>query len=136
VSTLKLTALLLTLGLAACTSTKAPAPVSKENVSTRPSQLESVELGQLPRKIVRAEFVQNDNLGVKTVTVRDAEGDYIMSCNLGDCTCINPVPGKDYFLFTKVTKTKIPGTDSFTTTEILLPVEGDRTRAGIYWLNP
>jgi hypothetical protein len=136
VSMFKLTALLLTVGLASCTSTKAPLLGSKSNVPTKPSQLDSVELSQLPRKVVREVFVQNDNLGVKTVTVRDAQGDYVMSCNLGDCTCINPVAGRDYYLFAKETKTKIPGTDSFITTEILLPVEGDRTQAGIYWLNP
>lgn len=134
-STLKLSALMLTMGLASCTSTKAPAPVSEANVSAKPSQLDSVELSQLPRKIVRAEFVQNDNLGVKTLTVGNAEGDYVMSCNLGDCTCINPVPGKDYYLFTKATKKKVSGTDSYITTDILLPVDGDWTHAGIYWLN-
>jgi hypothetical protein len=61
VSALKLTTLPLTVGLAACTSTKTPTPVSKPNVTGKPSQLESVELSQLPRKIVRAKFVQNDN---------------------------------------------------------------------------
>ena len=135
-STLKLSALLLTLGLASCTSTKAPAPVSKPTVPSKPSQPDSAELSQLPRKTVRAEFVQNDNLGVKTVTVRDAQGDYVMSCDLGDCNCINPVAERDYYLFTKPTKAKIPGTDSYVTTEILLPVEGDQTQVGIYWLNP
>jgi hypothetical protein len=136
VCTLKLSALLLTLGLASCMSTKAPAPGSKPTVPSKPSQPDSAELSQLPTKTVRAEFVQNDNLGVKTVTVRDAQGDYVMSCNLGDCTFINPVAWRDYYLFTKATKTKIPGTDSHITTEILLPVDGDWAQAGIYWLNP
>jgi hypothetical protein len=135
VTALKLTTLLLTVGLASCTSTKVPAPVSNANAPTRPALLEGVELSQLPRKTVRAEFVQNDNLGVKTITVRDAEGDYVMSCNLGDCTCINPLPGKDYYLFMKPTKTKIHGTDSYFTTAILLPVGGDWKQTGIYWLN-
>jgi hypothetical protein len=42
ISTLKLTTVLLIVSLVSCTSTKASAPVSKENVPSRPSQLESV----------------------------------------------------------------------------------------------
>lgn len=87
--------------------------------------------------------------GVKTLTVSNAEGHYALGCNSTFDTCLTPAPGKDYLLFNKTTKWKFPGATDYVTLNwmqsrtikyidqeniALIPVEGERTNIGVYWL--
>jgi hypothetical protein len=138
VSTLKLTTLFLSLGFFSCTST----------VSAPPSKIEAAAPNLIPPQIVRSERVQSDNRGVKTLTVGDTDSDYVISCDVNQGSCITPVPGKDYYLFTKnweflgvkdsvtlESSQSWSGTYNHRENIALVPAEGDRTQMGVYWLN-
>lgn len=57
----------------------------------------------IPPETVRSEGVRIE-YGAKTLTVGNAQGRYLLSCNISDDSCITPIPGKNYLLFTKATK--------------------------------
>jgi hypothetical protein len=66
-NTLKLSGFLL-LGLLSCTSPKPPPPAAKATVNP-PTAKEAVDPDLTPPQTVRSERVQNDNRGVKTLTL-------------------------------------------------------------------
>lgn len=87
--------------------------------------------------------------GGKTVVVSNQEGRYTLQCNLDLDSCLSPKPGKDYWLFTKTTKVKMPGASDYMTLKFLIdfsgsynhqenvalvPVTEDRSHWGVYWL--
>jgi hypothetical protein len=141
---------LLFLGALSCRSsqpTTAPAPAVVKPVPVKDE--EGNELTE-PEK-VRSEQVQNDNRGVKTVTVGNVNGNYVLSCNMKADNCVTPAPGKNYYIFNKNTKWKMPGaTKSITLSWIqdwsveypngeniaLIPAEGGAPEEmGMYWLD-
>src|ERR1700720_1619337 len=92
---------LLLLGTFSCTSsqpTLAPAVVKSVPVKD-----EEGNVLMEPEK-VRSKEVQNDNRGVKIVTVGNVNGDYALGCNMKAENCLTPAPGKDYYVFNKNTK--------------------------------
>ena len=141
---------LLLLGTLSCSSSK-PTPTPAPTI-VKPVPVKDEEGNALtePEK-VRSKQVQNDNLGVKIVTVGNVNGDYALGCNMKAENCLTPVPGKDYYLFNKNTKWKMPGaTKSITLSWIqdwsvkypngeniaLIPAEGgDPQEMGMYWLD-
>lgn len=146
--------LLLILGLLSCTSTKPTTPRAPSMSPAVKTPLPKDERGNeltLP-EIVRSERVQNDNGGVKTITVGNDKGEYVLSCNQEVNSCITPAPGKDYYVFNKTTKWQFPGATGYLTLAwlqdwsvtykngeniALIPTEGDRQPAqiGMYWLS-
>lgn len=99
-------------------------------------------------EIVRLEKITVSGRG-KTVVVSNREGRYTLQCNLELDTCLSPKPGRDYWLFTKTTKVKMPGASDYMTLKFLIgysgsynhqenialvPVTEDRSNWGIYWL--
>jgi len=97
------------------------------------------------------EHVKNVH-GVKTLTVSNAEGRFVLCCNIDQGNCLTPTPGKDYLLFNKLTKVKFPGAKEYMTLEwlqdwtitytneenvALIPAEGTKggpNGIGMYWL--
>jgi hypothetical protein len=67
--------------------------------------------------IVPPEIVQSRNVhvdgDVKTVTVGNANRHYSLSCNVKAAGCITPEPNKNYLLFNKGTRWKMPGAKDF-----------------------
>jgi hypothetical protein len=99
---------LLLLGTFSCTSsqpTPAPAPAVVKPV---PVKDEEGNVLTEPEK-VRSKQVQNDNRGVKLVTVGNVNGDYALGCNMKAENCLTPAPGKDYYVFNENTRWKMPG---------------------------
>jgi hypothetical protein len=70
-------------------------PDSNEPVSERP-------------QIVRVQRLEMRN-GVKYVNVGNSAGDFSLACSQSQDSCITPVSGVDYFLFTKETRWKFSG---------------------------
>jgi hypothetical protein len=71
--------------------------------------------GLTPPEIVRLENVRLEE-GAKTIIVGNDNGRYVLSCNIKASGCLTPLPGIDYFVFTKDTRWKVrPGaTESMT----------------------
>ena len=83
---------MLALVMLSCTSQK-PAPPSTTSALVKtlsPKDEQGNDLA-IP-EIVRAERVQNDNRGVKTITVGNSNGEYVLSCNMKAGACLTPVP--------------------------------------------
>ena len=59
-------------------------------------------------EIVRFQTVRTDK-GSKFVTVGNAKGSYKLSCNLKVTGCITPGSAKDYYVFKKGTRWRMPG---------------------------
>ena len=107
------------------------------------------EVGIVPPEIVRSEEVHIRS-GVKSLTVGNANGHYSLSCNTNALGCMTPTPGKNYLLFTKTTRWKLPGAKEYLTLEFLqdwtvtynqaeniglVPGdEGSPGELGMYWL--
>jgi hypothetical protein len=141
---------LIFLGTLACTRSQ-PTTSATAPVTVKPVPLKDEEGNKLsePEK-VRSRQVQTDNRGVKIVTVGNFNGDYALGCNMKADNCLTPAPGKDYYLFDKNTKWKMPGaTKSITLSWIqdwsikypngeniaLIPAEGGAPQEmGMYWL--
>ena len=68
----------------------------------------------VPPEIVRLENVRVDD-DVKIVTVGNAKGHYTLICNVKADSCITPERGKNYLLFNKDTRWKMPGAKEFIT---------------------
>jgi len=49
-----------------------------------------------PPETVHSEQVQNDNRGVKTLTVGNDKGEYVLVCDVKESTCLTPDPGRDF----------------------------------------
>jgi len=134
--------------MVACASSK-PAPPASTVKSSLPKDEQGNDL-PIP-EIVRAERVQIDNRGVKTITVGNDNGEYVLSCTMDAGACLTPVPGRDYYVFNKMTKWKFPGaikyvslawfqdwTVSYPSGEniALVPAAGGQPEeVGMYWLS-
>lgn len=140
---------LLLLGTLSCTS---PQPTPARTV-VKPVPVKDENGNELtePQK-VRSKQVQNDNHGVKRITVGNVNGDYVLGCNMKADNCLTPVPGRDYYLFDKNAKWKMPGatksitlswiqgwTESYPNAEnialIPAPAGGQPEEMGMYWLD-
>jgi len=141
VNKIALSALLLLFGLVSCKPMdKTAAPVTKA---------EPIDPEIIAPETVRPRHMQNDNHGIKTLTIGNANGDYVLSCDIKQETCLTPEPGKDYYLFKNNTKWKFPGAKDYVTLAwwqdwsikynhgeniALVPVEGGM-KIGMYWLD-
>ncbi len=105
-------------------------------------------LGTTPPETVRVESVRIVK-GVKNLSIGNAQGRYALACNTNQDSCVTPIPGKDYLLFTKSTRWKKPGAKDFITLEWLqhwsgsyndqeniglIPADDSGITIGIYWL--
>ena len=142
---------LLLLGTISCTSSKPPTPAAAPTVVKQvlPKDEQGNELTE-PEK-VRSKQVQIDNRGVKTITVGNENGDYVLSCNMKADNCVTPVPGKNYYIFNKNTEWKMPRATGYITLAwlqdwsvkynngeniALVPVGGGAPEEiGMYWLD-
>jgi hypothetical protein len=88
--------------------------LSCSNSPTKQPVSQSHEDGTVAPEIVRSEAVRIED-GVKMLTVSNLQGNYLLSCNSDLDSCITPAPGKDYLLFTKSTRWKLPGAEDFLT---------------------
>ena len=68
----------------------------------------------VPPEIVRLESIRVDN-DMKIVTVGNAKGHYKLICNVNADGCITPQRNKNYLLFNKDTRWKMPGAKEFLT---------------------
>jgi len=146
--------LTLTLCCLSCNSSKTPTNTSSA-VSSVPIKeyVPKDEDGHnlTPPETVHSEQVQNDNHGVKTLTMGNDKGEYFLACDVKESTCLTPDPGRDYYVFTKTSKWKFPGATGYVTLEwlqswtgtynseeniALAPVDNNRTpeQIGMYWL--
>lgn len=106
------------------------------------------DVGVVPPEVVRSEEVHIGN-GVKMLTVGNANGHYLLSCNTKVDSCITPAPGKNYLLLTKTTRWKMPGARDFLTLKFvqdftvtyneaenigLVPEDDADPGLGMYWL--
>ncbi|MCU1304933.1 MAG: hypothetical protein JWQ87_5217 [Candidatus Sulfotelmatobacter sp.] len=140
----------LAIGTLSCTSSKStPAATPAVAKPTLPKDEQGNDL--LMPEIVRAEQVQTDNHGVKTITVGNANGEYVLSCNMKADNCMTPMPEKDYYVFNKKTKWKFSGSTGYVTLAwlqgwsvsypngeniALIPSAGGASdEVGMYWLN-
>lgn len=138
----------LAVGMLACTSSKSAPPPSTVKTSL-PKDEQGNDL-PIP-EIVRAERVQIDNGGVETITVGNHNGEYVLSCNMEAANCVTPTPGKDYYVFNKLTKWKFHNATGYVTLAwlqgwsvkytygeniALVPSEGGQPEEmGMYWLS-
>jgi hypothetical protein len=103
------------LALSCCTSPTKPGKANSQSpasiVGKQPSPDDD---GIVPPEVVRSENVHIEN-GFKTVTVSNASGHYVLSCNIKAAGCITPTPGENYLLFNKNTRWKMPGARDFIT---------------------
>ncbi len=143
-------ALLFVIGTLSCTSGK-PTTLAATPAVVKP-QLPKDEQGNdlsMP-EIVRSKQVQIDH-EIKTVTVGNANGDYVLSCNMKAENCQTPTPGKNYYVFNKTTKWKFSGATGYVTLKwfqdwsvsypngeniALVPSDGGQPEEiGMYWLS-
>jgi hypothetical protein len=66
----------------------------------------------VPPEIVRLENVKIDG-DVKNVYVGNAKHHYVLFCKVKAAGCITPAADKNYLLFTKDTRWKMPGAKDF-----------------------
>jgi len=141
---------LLLIGILSCDSSK-PTPTPVAPIAAKPVVRDEQGNELIEPEVVRSKQVQNDNRDVKTVIVGNANGEYVLSCNMKAENCVTPVPGKDYYVFNKTSKWRMPGaTKSITLTWIqdwtvsypnaenlaLLPAGGGQPEEmGMYWLD-
>jgi hypothetical protein len=110
---------------------------------------QKIENGMVPPEVVRSEEIHIED-GRKMLTVGNIQGHYLLACKASLDSCVTPVPGKDYLLFTKATQWRMPGakdkinlawiqdwTVSYPNQEenIALVPDGDSPGGlGMYWL--
>jgi hypothetical protein len=68
----------------------------------------------VPPDVVRLENVRVDD-DIKIVTMGNAKGHYTLICNVKADSCITPERNKNYLLFNKHTRWKMPGAKEFLT---------------------
>jgi hypothetical protein len=61
-----------------------------------------------PPEIVRVENVRLEE-GAKIIIVGNDNGRYVLSCNIKASGCMTPLPGIDYFVFKKDTRSLLSG---------------------------
>jgi hypothetical protein len=66
----------------------------------------------VPPEVVRLEKVKVYG-DLKTVYLGNANAHYILNCNIKAAGCITPTANKNYLLFTKDTRWKMPGAKDF-----------------------
>jgi hypothetical protein len=143
---------LLAVGMLSCKS-QAPTPVvaTTPNVSKPASPKDENGIDLPMPEIVRSKKVSIVGSGVKTLTVGNANGDYILFCNTKASNCLTPVPARDYYVFNDNTKWKMPGAKDYITLKwvqdwtvkynqaeniALFPVEGGAPEEiGVYGLS-
>jgi hypothetical protein len=154
---LKLILALLSFGVLLSCSSSRPKTSASANSYIKPTADATLEQpnkqpridGVRPPELFRSEGVRIEK-GVKILTVGNVQGHYLLSCNTNLDSCVTPIPGKDYLLFTKTTRWKFPGAKDFVTLEwiqgwsgsynneenmALLPEDGHRSTGwGTYWL--
>jgi len=91
-----------------------PAETKIQTATNQPAASVPTDPDTVPPQTVRLEKVENIR-GVKTLTVSNTEGRYLLSCDVDQPTCLTPTPGKDYWLFNKSTKVKFPGATEYVT---------------------
>jgi hypothetical protein len=107
----KLLLALLTVSAVSCSSSPPKAASANAQVKAAPSPTvvqPNPNEGLTPPEVVRSEEVRIEHI-LKYVTVGNAQGHYHLSCNAKLDSCITPVPGKDYFVFSKTTRWQFPG---------------------------
>ena len=133
---------LLAVGMLSCKS-QAPTPPAL------PKDENGVEL-PMP-EIVHSKQVRIGGGDLKTITVGNANVDYILFCNTKASNCLTPVPARDYYVFNDNTKWKMPGAKDYITLKwiqdwtvrynqaesiALMPVEGGAPEEiGVYGLS-
>jgi hypothetical protein len=115
IPTLLFTALNVTLLLlSSCSRSSSKSSANEQNNSAtktaveRPNPPQVETEGLIPPEIVRAEEMRIVS-GSKILTVGNSQGHYHLSCKAKLDSCVTPAPGKDYLLFTKSTRWKMPG---------------------------
>jgi hypothetical protein len=68
----------------------------------------------VPPEVVQCKNVRTSD-GIKFITVTGKTDQYHLSCNLKAAGCITPESGKNYLLFNKTTRWKLPGAKDFMT---------------------
>jgi hypothetical protein len=76
--------------------------------------LAAISQDLIPPEVVQFENVHIDQ-GVKVVAVGNASKHYSLICNVESAACITPEPNKNYLLFNKKTRWKMPGAKDFIT---------------------
>ena len=145
--------LLLVMGMVSCKSQLPPPPaVAATPVPAKPALPKDENGYDLPiPEIVRSRQVRIENGDLKIVIVGNNNGEYTLFCNTKADNCTTPVPAKDYYVFNKDTKWKMPGAKDYMTLKwiqdwtvkynqaeniALIPVEGGGpSELGMYGLS-
>jgi hypothetical protein len=85
----------------------AAANAAPESTVVQPNQPQQ-NAGLTPPETVRSEEVRIVP-DLKLVTVGNSLGQYHLSCNAKVDSCVTPMPGKGYLVFSKETRWKLPG---------------------------
>jgi Caspase domain len=72
----------------------------------------------VPPEIVHAEDEWTDN-DIKTVMAGNDSRHYLLFCNINSAGCVTPEPSKNYLLFNKNTRWKMPGATDFITLQFV-----------------
>ncbi|MGH9611528.1 MAG: hypothetical protein ACRD4P_00460 [Bryobacteraceae bacterium] len=94
-----------------------PTKPAKTNLQSPPTAEKQPSQGDgvvVPPEVVRCKNVQIAH-GVKTLTMSNTHGDYLLSCSIKAAGCTTPEPAKNYLLFNKNTRWKMPGAQPFIT---------------------
>ena len=89
-------------------SSSPPKTVPEVAPATHPTAPQDTSDGLVPPDTVRSEEMKIV-ASVRIVTVGNSQGHYHLSCNSKLDSCLTPVPGKDYLVFLKTTRWKMPG---------------------------
>lgn len=82
---------------------------NSQTVTAEGQKTQRQDDGVVLPEVVRSKNVHIAN-GLKTVTVSNLNGEYLLSCNIqASSGCITPIPGKNYLLFNRNTRFKMPG---------------------------
>ena len=130
-------------------------PVSDLERQRKAGVPDSADLVSMRPQIVHSEKMEVRD-GAKFITVGNDSGTWALGCNQNQKTCITPVAGMDYFLFSKETKWKWPAATGSTSLALmqdwtgsynnqenvaLVPVSFDASKGwkmesewGIYWV--
>ena len=72
----------------------------------------------IPPEVVRVENVRLEE-GTKIIIVGNDTGRYVLLCNIKAIGCMTPLPGIEYFVFTKDTRWKFSGATEFMTLKFI-----------------
>lgn len=108
---------LLMLGLLSCKSQAPTHPDTAASPTANKPALPKDENGYdltLP-EIVHSKEVRIEGGDLKAVIVGNENGEYNLFCNTKASNCLTPVPAKNYYVFNKNTKWKMPGAKDYIT---------------------